>query len=131
MDADSDKMRKKKKKKKGGGVHTAPLSGSLLPVVMVIRGFGQDYEIFYLVASVLLGRPFRLACSSPASPLEQFKDTRRTEIVTFTCKHTDHIVKQEDAKEDEGRNDQKYACFKSSLQHIVETLIKEICFNTQ
>lgn len=40
------------------GVHTPaappappPLAGSLLPVVMVIRGFGQDYEIFYLATS--------------------------------------------------------------------------------
>ena len=42
---------------------STPLPGSLLPVVMVIRGFGQDYEIFYLVASVLLGRTSKLALS--------------------------------------------------------------------
>lgn len=36
------------------GTCTHHCSGSLLPVVMVIKGFGQDYEIFYLVASALL-----------------------------------------------------------------------------
>ena len=51
-----------------GRVLSTPLPGSLLPVVMVIRGFGQDYEIFYLVASVLLGRTSKLALSlSPFS----------------------------------------------------------------
>lgn len=45
------------------GVHTPPapptpppLADSLLPVVMVIRGFGQDYEIFYLATSALMQR---------------------------------------------------------------------------
>lgn len=58
-------MREKKKEK--GGVHTPPLSGSLLPVVMVIRGFGQDYEIFYLVASALLERTSKPARSMSVS----------------------------------------------------------------
>lgn len=45
-----------------------PLSSSLLPVVMVIRGFGQDYEIFYLVASALLERTSKSALSVTVSP---------------------------------------------------------------
>lgn len=47
----------------GGGVHTPPLTGSLLPVVMVIRGFGQDYEIFYLATSALMQRTSKPARS--------------------------------------------------------------------
>ena len=56
-----------KEKEKGGGVHTPPLAGSLLPVVMVIRGFGQDYEIFYLVTSALLERTSKPARSLSVS----------------------------------------------------------------
>jgi len=58
----------KEKREGGGGVHTPPLSGSLLPVVMVIRGFGQDYEIFYLVTSALLERRSKPARSVAVSP---------------------------------------------------------------
>lgn len=71
MDPNStEKREKKREKKKEEGVHTPPLSGSLLPVVMVIRGFGQDYEIFYLVTSALLERtskPARSVCLSNSS----------------------------------------------------------------
>lgn len=59
--------KKKRKKGKRGGVRTPPLSGSLLPVVMVIRGFGQDYEIFYLVTSALLERTSKPARSVSVS----------------------------------------------------------------
>ena len=54
-------------KRRGGVVRTPPLSGSLLPVVMVIRGFGQDYEIFYLVTSALLERTSKPARSMSVS----------------------------------------------------------------
>lgn len=47
---------KKKDGKNECGAHTPPLTDSLLLVVMVIRGFGQDYEIFYLVTSARLQR---------------------------------------------------------------------------
>lgn len=60
------KKRKKRGKRQGRrrwGASTHHHSGSLLPVVMVIRGFGQDYEIFYLVASALLERTSKLTCS--------------------------------------------------------------------
>ena len=44
-----------------------PFPCSLLPVVMVITGFGKDYEIFYLVASVLQGKISKPACSPSVS----------------------------------------------------------------
>lgn len=81
MDPNSSKRRGEKKgKEKGdrGGVHTPPLSGSLLPVVMVIRGFGQDYEIFYLVTSALLERtskPARSVSVSLTPPVLGSKDS--------------------------------------------------------
>lgn len=69
MDPHSSKRRGKNEGKEKGerGVHTPPLSGSLLPVVMVIRGFGQDYEIFYLVTSALLERTSKPARSMSVS----------------------------------------------------------------
>lgn len=60
-------LKRGEKKKEKGEVHTPPLSGSLLPVVMVIRGFGQDYEIFYLVTSALLERTSKPARSVSVS----------------------------------------------------------------
>lgn len=68
VDPNSTKMREKRKEKGWReGVRTPPLSGSLLPVVMVIRGFGQDYEIFYLVTSALLERTSKPARSMSVS----------------------------------------------------------------
>lgn len=61
MDPHSTKKREEGRKRCGASTHHH--SGSLLPVVMVIRGFGQDYEIFYLVASALLERTSKPTCS--------------------------------------------------------------------
>lgn len=87
-------MRRKRGGREGGGrgVHTSPHSGSLLPVVMVIRGFGQDYEIFYLVASALLERTSRPACSLPVCRSNSFSflGEARTLFVTYTAAARQH-----------------------------------------
>lgn len=85
VDPNSAKKREKKKEKGGGwGVHTPPLSGSLLPVVMVIRGFGQDYEIFYLVTSALLERTSKPSRSVSVSLTPSVFGKSRTVFVTYT-----------------------------------------------
>lgn len=79
--------KKKRKKGKRGGVRTPPLSGSLLPVVMVIRGFGQDYEIFYLVTSALLERTSKPARSVSVSLTPPDSGGKaRTVFVTYAAK---------------------------------------------
>lgn len=131
-----------------GGVYTAPLSGSLLPVVMVIRGFGQDYEIFYLVASVLLGRPCSgLPVPLAASPLVQFKDTRIA-IVTFTCTkiqtrvlhiqtHGANSVKRDNIKEDRvysvgsDASEQEDECFHPCCSIMIQIWKLLLRLNTQ
>lgn len=70
------------------GVHTPPpappLAGSLLPVVMVIRGFGQDYEIFYLATSALMQRTSKPAPPPPPSLL-RLPPAPRTAAIKFVC----------------------------------------------
>lgn len=91
------------------GVHTTPpppppLAGSLLPVVMVIRGFGQDYEIFYLATSAPMQRTSKPAPQPPPSLLRlptasrasarQGRGFYRAKAVRSETGRTDTLVKK-------------------------------------